>query len=157
MHLAEMGCKQMAVYYAVNRSKEYLAHYGIRGMRWGVRKAIQKGDRRAYERQLRKATRKLEKLEKQASNGHVYARRALVRGVAAGNAVGLVAMGIQNPGMLAYKASTAGYNAYKAASSKRGTDAQKAREWRDAMNKEFNISALYASQERRRHKRKNYS
>ena len=28
----------MAEYYAVERSPEYLAHYGVKGMRWGVRR-----------------------------------------------------------------------------------------------------------------------
>lgn len=32
----------MAEYYAVERSAEYLAHYGVRGMKWGVRRAIDK-------------------------------------------------------------------------------------------------------------------
>ena len=36
----------MAEYYAVERSPEYLAHYGIRGMKWGVRKAIASGNSR---------------------------------------------------------------------------------------------------------------
>ena len=30
----------MANYYGIQRSDEYLAHYGIKGMKWGVRKAI---------------------------------------------------------------------------------------------------------------------
>ena len=30
----------MAEYYGVQRSEEYLAHYGIKGMKWGVRKEI---------------------------------------------------------------------------------------------------------------------
>jgi len=32
----------MAEYYAVERSSDYLVHYGVRGMKWGVRKAIDK-------------------------------------------------------------------------------------------------------------------
>jgi len=34
----------MSSYYGVTRSSEYLAHYGIRGMKWGVRKALAKGN-----------------------------------------------------------------------------------------------------------------
>lgn len=154
MHLAEMGCKQMAVYYAVQRSDEYLAHYGIKGMRWGVRKAIRKGDLRVYNRQLRKANKRLAKLEKQASNGVKYTRKALERGAKVSAAAGLVAMGIQNPSMLAYKAGVAGYNAYRATNANNGNAAKKAQQWRDAMNKEFNIDALYVSQDRRRRKKK---
>lgn len=30
----------MGEYYAVERSSDYLAHYGVRGMKWGIRKAI---------------------------------------------------------------------------------------------------------------------
>lgn len=54
----------MAEYYAVVRdsSTESLSHYGIRGMKWGVRKAIERGDDRALSRQYRKAQRKLRKL-----------------------------------------------------------------------------------------------
>ena len=48
----------MAEYYAVERSPEYLAHYGIKGMRWGVRRAKEKGNLAKltshYERALRK-------------------------------------------------------------------------------------------------------
>lgn len=34
----------MAEYYGVTRTPEYLMHYGVKGMRWGVRKALEKGD-----------------------------------------------------------------------------------------------------------------
>lgn len=32
----------MAKYYGIERSAEYLEHYGIKGMKWGIRKAIQR-------------------------------------------------------------------------------------------------------------------
>lgn len=52
----------MAQYYGVVRSSEYLAHYGIKGMKWGVRKAIERGDNDAYNRAYKKAFKKLVKL-----------------------------------------------------------------------------------------------
>lgn len=133
----------MAKYYAVVRDNSPLMHYGIRGMHWGVRRAIRKGDKRAYDRQLRKANKKLAQLEKQVNAGMKYTRKALEKGAKASAAAGLVAMGIQNPSMLAYKAGVAGYNAYRAANAKRGSAAQKVKRWRDAMNKEFNTDIMY--------------
>ena len=50
--------------YAVERDGAYLAHYGIKGMKWGVRKARERGNDRALGRQYRKAAKKLAKLEK---------------------------------------------------------------------------------------------
>lgn len=79
--------------YAIERSPEYLAHYGIRGMKWGVRKAIQRGDSRALGRQYAKAQKKLAKLEKQAGKSKKYARRAALMGVGAAAAGGLAAAG----------------------------------------------------------------
>ena len=48
--------------YAVERSDEYLAHYGIRGMKWGVRRAIKSGNSARLGRQYAKAQKKLAKL-----------------------------------------------------------------------------------------------
>ena len=53
----------MAEYYAVERSAEYLAHYGVRGMRWGVRKAKESGNQKRLERHYRKAQAHLKKLQ----------------------------------------------------------------------------------------------
>lgn len=52
----------MASYYGVTRTDEYLAHYGIKGMKWGVHKAIEKGDSKALKRHYEKAQKKLHKL-----------------------------------------------------------------------------------------------
>ena len=55
----------MANYYGVVRSGESLTHYGVKGMKWGVRRALRKtGEARneALARQYRKAQKKLEKL-----------------------------------------------------------------------------------------------
>ena len=52
----------MAQYYAVERSSEYLAHYGIRGMKWGVRKAIDRiGGNFHRSKQYMNAHKKLQK------------------------------------------------------------------------------------------------
>ena len=36
----------MSSYYGVTRSSEYLAHYGVRGMKWGFKKAIKKAQKK---------------------------------------------------------------------------------------------------------------
>lgn len=83
--------------YAIDRSDEYLEHYGIKGMKWGVRKAIERGGtglgNRRLARQYRKAQKKLAKLEKRANNGAKYARRAAALGAGAAAAGGLAAIG----------------------------------------------------------------
>lgn len=56
----------MSEYYAVVRSREELAHYGVRGMKWGVRKAVQRGSDRKLTRQYKKAAKKLERLNAKA-------------------------------------------------------------------------------------------
>ena len=98
------------VMYAVERSDEYLAHYGVRGMKWGVRKALESGDTRAYERHYRKALRKLNRLQKHANNGSKYAKRAAVLGAGAlatgslaAGGVGGLATGIRTAGELGGK------------------------------------------------------
>ena len=56
-------------YYAVERSTDHLTHYGVKGMHWGVRKAIERGGEkgaRALSRQYAKAQKKLAKLNAKA-------------------------------------------------------------------------------------------
>ena len=53
----------MSEYYAVVRSTDHLAHYGVKGMKWGVRKAIARGNQKALDRHFRKAAKKLAKLQ----------------------------------------------------------------------------------------------
>ena len=82
--------------YAIERSDEYLAHYGIRGMKWGVRKAREMGGAKGAKRlskQYAKASKKLAKLEKRAANSGKYARRAALMGAGAAAAGGLAAAG----------------------------------------------------------------
>jgi hypothetical protein len=86
----------MGKYYGVIRSDEYLAHYGIKGMKWGVRKALERNDFNAYNRQYRKAIRKLTKLERQATSGKKYTRRAAGLGTAAGVVGGAALAGTAN-------------------------------------------------------------
>ena len=45
----------MENYYAIVRSGDHLAHYGVKGMQWGVRKAIEKGNDKRLDRTYRKA------------------------------------------------------------------------------------------------------
>lgn len=79
--------------YAIERNDKYLAHYGIRGMKWGVRKAIASGNSAKLSRQYAKASKKLAKLEKRAANSKKYARRAALMGAGAAAAGGLAAAG----------------------------------------------------------------
>ena len=53
--------------YAVDRSSEYLAHYGVLGMRWGVRRAKKYGDTAALRKHYARAAKKLEKLSMNAN------------------------------------------------------------------------------------------
>ena len=52
----------MTTYYGIQRSDTSLAHYGVKGMKWGVRKAIERGNAKRLDRHYRKAARKLQLL-----------------------------------------------------------------------------------------------
>lgn len=73
-------------------TQDFLAHYGIPGMKWGVRKAIIKGDHKAFEKHFRKAAKKLAKLQDKALNSGKYAAKAAGYGAAAASA-GALAIG----------------------------------------------------------------
>ena len=64
----------MSEYYGVQRSEEYLAHYGILGMKWGVRKARQQGNSVPKSFGYRRAERKLAKLEAKANRNTLLAK-----------------------------------------------------------------------------------
>lgn len=53
----------MAEYYAVERSPEYLKHYGVKGMKWGVRKAMERGNTRALNRHYLKSPEEARQVE----------------------------------------------------------------------------------------------
>lgn len=79
----------MSEYYAVTRSGEELAHYGVRGMKWGVRKAILTGNDKKLGKLYKKAASHLAKLEKRAGSKKEYQKRAAKLGAAAVAAGGL--------------------------------------------------------------------
>ena len=85
----------MPSYYGVIRSSEYLTHYGVKGMKWGVRRALERGSDRALARQYRKAERKLQKLTKLGVNKQKYARRAALYGTGAAALGGAALAGTQ--------------------------------------------------------------
>ena len=82
----------MNSYYAVERASDHLEHYGVKGMRWGVRKAITSGNDKALYKHYRKAAKKLAKLQRIGNNPGRSAAKAAAYGVAAAG-TGTIAIG----------------------------------------------------------------
>ena len=108
-------------------NEDFLAHYGVKGMKWGVRKAIESGSGRRLARQYSKAAKKLAKLEKRAASGKKYAKRAALLGAGAAAAGGLAAAGTEGvasaarwgKGAAGYLTKNAGLIATKTANAMR--------------------------------------
>ena len=92
----------MRHYYGINSSPEHLAHYGIKGMRWGVRRALANGNEKALDRHYQKAAKKLAKLQDIGINSKKYAAKAAAYGTAA---VGTGTIAIGGVGMFGKVAS----------------------------------------------------
>lgn len=82
----------MSEYYAVQRSTDHLAHYGVKGMKWGVRRALAYEDHKALDSHFRKAAKKLAKLHDKAFNSDKYAAKSVAYGIAA-TGTGTLAVG----------------------------------------------------------------
>lgn len=86
-------------YYGREPSSDFFAHYGVRGMKWGVRKAIERRDISLLSNHHSKAMRKLEKLKekadrnKQKENAKGYAALGAL-GLGAGALGGLASYGL---------------------------------------------------------------
>lgn len=88
-------------YYAVIRSTDHLAHYGIKGMKWGVRKAVVLGNEKKLDQHFKKAAKKLAKLQDKALHSGKYAAKAAGYGAAA-VATGAIAIGPANSAASSY-------------------------------------------------------
>ena len=79
-------------YYAVERSTDHLAHYGVKGMRWGVRMAIATGNQALLDKHYRKAAKKLAKLQRIGDHPGLSKAKAAAYGAAAAG-TGALAIG----------------------------------------------------------------
>lgn len=72
-------------YYGVasTPTEDFLTHYGVQGMKWGVRKAIARGNEKALDRHFRKAAKKLAKLQDIGLHSGKYAAKSAAYGAAA--------------------------------------------------------------------------
>lgn len=80
--------------FASTPTEDYLTHYGVRGMKWGVRKALHKKSDKALSRQYRKAQKKLEKykekmnLTKQENEDAYHTGKTIRTGIGALGSLG---------------------------------------------------------------------
>lgn len=79
-------------YYAVERSTDHLAHYGVKGMRWGVRRALATGNQALLDKHYRKAAKKLAKLQRIGDHPGLSKAKAAAYGAAAAG-TGALAIG----------------------------------------------------------------
>lgn len=89
----------MSEYYAVQRSGDELQHYGVKGMKWGVKKALASGSDKKMARAYKKASKKLKKLQDKAdvniqkAKSQVQAKKAIRSGVATAGLGGATGLG----------------------------------------------------------------
>lgn len=80
---------------ATTPTDDFLAHYGVKGMKWGVRRAIERGNTRALSRHYNRAARKLEKLTARTDKEYVSkVKRQNARQTPARVALGGLASGL---------------------------------------------------------------
>ena len=77
---------------SVGSNKDFFAHYGVKGIKWGVRNAIALGNQKRLDRHFAKAVKKLNKLQDKALHSGKYAAKAAGYGAAAAGA-GALAIG----------------------------------------------------------------
>lgn len=98
----------MAQYYGVTRTNEYLMHYGVRGMKWGVRRALKNNDAKKLKKHHDKAVEKLYRLHEKAN---LLTKRVDSKGgrVLAGLGTGLAAAGTAANALTAQSLKKYGY------------------------------------------------
>lgn len=111
----------MNSYYGVQRSTDHLAHYGVKGMRWGVRKALATGNERALAKHYRKAAKKLAKLQRIGNHPGRSAAKAAAYGAAA-IGTGALALGGTDLAAKSLRYGAAGARTLGAALEKRGVN-----------------------------------
>lgn len=89
----------MSEYYGSPRAtSDFFAHYGVKGMKWGVRKAIDTRNTKALDRHFRKAAKKLAKLQDIGLNPKKYAKISAAYGAAAAGTGTIAIAGIARKG-----------------------------------------------------------
>lgn len=89
----------MQEYYGINSSSDVLAHYGVRGMKWGIRRAIQQNNSKTLTRHYLKAQKKLQRLNAKA-DVHIQQQEARKH-----NKRAMIGLGVGLAGLAAYNAN----------------------------------------------------